>query len=312
MNTYQRLFSGLQLRWLVTLKWVVLIGFAILTSITENILPTGFLPPESQYFFDAFESVFGNLIFIGLLWCIFKAKGFSLRAFWQRPVRAQSWYWLLLLFVPLKLSAMLLNLLIGYFIESFNYLPFQKVSEINPLGMWIIAPWKSHWYLAYNALSVFDTVLLGPFAEELFFRGVVLHRLSLKYGDSKGLWLSALLFGAFHFHGILHATLIGWVLGFVYLQTRNLKVSIYWHILHNSISILVAMVASDPSILDHWWIEKMFDAIGLSLLGGFLVFLPIGIRWVRQQRITYTAPLFQESATDPCINDNKDKQKGHR
>lgn len=298
MNPYQQLFSGIKLRWLIPLQWIVVIVISFLISITVDSLPAGFMPPESQYLFKALESVSGQLIFILLLWRMFKAKGFGLNMFWQKPVSAQSWYWLLLLFVPLKLSAMSLNLLISYFIESFNYLPFQEASDINPLGMWIIVPWKSYWYLAYNALSVFNLVLLTPFAEELFFRGIVLHRLSLKYGDYKGLWFSSLLFGAMHLHGFLHATLVGFVLGFVYLQTRNLKVSIYWHILHNAVAILIAMFASDPSILDQFWIEEAFYAMGLGLFGGFLMFLPTGIRWVRQQRITYTSPLFQNQSID--------------
>lgn len=296
MTDYRQVFAGLQLRGLVPLQWALLIGAYILIEILNLCLPTGFLPPESQYFFEAFPNLLGQLLFIGALWMICKSKGFSLQSFWHLPIAPQKWYWLGLLFIPLMLMSLTLNALIGYFIENFSYLPFEEASELNPLGMWIIEPWKSHWYLAYNFLSVFNLVLLTPFVEELFFRGFVLHRLSLKYGAYKGLFFSALFFGAFHLHGIGHATLIGLVLGFVYLQTRNLRVTIYWHMLHNGVSTLFSILNSDFSILDQPEIEHTFDAVGLGLLGIFLVCLPTGIRWLRQQRVTYTAPLFQEAS----------------
>jgi membrane protease YdiL (CAAX protease family) len=304
MPNYQSLFSSLRLRWLILLWYGTFSGAYLLMALVRFYTPTDFWSPESLSFYEAFPNFLGQITLIGMLWAICRRKGFSLSDFWPKPASPKSWYWLLLLFLPLLLVTIATNFALAYFFEWLmtyrdSFSQTQTILDLNPSGSWILHASKSYWFQAYNFVSVFGTVVLAPCLEELFFRGIALHRLSVKYGSYKGLWLSAMLFGIFHLQGFIDATLFGLVLGFVYMQTRSLKITICWHILHNAVFTLIAIIVSQSEVLTNMWVEGIINAISIGLLFAFLLFLPKGIRWVSHQPIYYTAPLFREKE-NPC------------
>jgi membrane protease YdiL (CAAX protease family) len=81
--------------------------------------------------------------------------------------------------------------------------------------------------------------LLPGLSEELLFRGVMLPALGL---DWNGLTISSLCFGILHFSSpkqwayVIWATIVGFMLGYVTIETRNLLVPVLAHILTNLVS----------------------------------------------------------------------------
>ncbi|MBN4064466.1 CPBP family intramembrane metalloprotease [Dehalococcoides mccartyi] len=84
--------------------------------------------------------------------------------------------------------------------------------------------------------------ILGPIAEEIFFRGFVLRGLVKRFGIFRSLLLSSLIFGVFHIDpGAIFPTFaLGLALGWVYLKTGSIWPAMFAHGLHNTVAVLVA------------------------------------------------------------------------
>ncbi|MBL4704766.1 MAG: CPBP family intramembrane metalloprotease [Flavobacteriales bacterium] len=101
------------------------------------------------------------------------------------------------------------------------------------------------WMVLLNVLTM---ALVPAVGEELFFRGVILR---LSYQGTKkihlGVILSAVLFAIFHFdfENVLSITLMGVVLGYIYIYTGSLLVPMVLHFLNNAVLILIAAYGSE-------------------------------------------------------------------
>lgn len=84
--------------------------------------------------------------------------------------------------------------------------------------------------------------LLGPIAEEIFFRGFVLPGLIKRLGVGRALVISSLVFGLFHIDpgAIVPTFALGLALGWVYLKTGSIWPAIFAHGLHNTVAVLIA------------------------------------------------------------------------
>ena len=93
-------------------------------------------------------------------------------------------------------------------------------------------------------LLLFNLVIycaIGPFAEELYFRKIVLEAFESKYGTIKALVASAMVFAVVHGfnYGIINLFIGGIILGFIYKKTRNLFLPFLFHALWNLPKILL-------------------------------------------------------------------------
>lgn len=81
--------------------------------------------------------------------------------------------------------------------------------------------------------------LLGPFCEEVFFRGFALAGFAKRFGPARAVVLSALLFGLFHLSpGLVVPTFIfGIVLGWLYTRTGSILPSIAAHSFQNILAL---------------------------------------------------------------------------
>lgn len=94
------------------------------------------------------------------------------------------------------------------------------------------------------ALAVLALAVVGPFAEELFFRGFLtaalggLHALPMA--------ISTLVFAAVHFEPRAFPVLaiLGGILAFVYRATRSILPAAALHMLNNAIAVAAALAAS--------------------------------------------------------------------
>lgn len=95
-----------------------------------------------------------------------------------------------------------------------------------------------------TALLVASVVVLGPLAEEILFRGILLPRLAASRGVAVGLWGSAVTFGLMHPHyalGVVVVIYYGWVLGWARLRTGGLVAPMALHMTINGVVTLLAL-----------------------------------------------------------------------
>ncbi len=88
-------------------------------------------------------------------------------------------------------------------------------------------------------------VIIGPIVEEFIFRKLLIDRLG-RYGDGAAILTSGIAFGIFHgnLEQLFYATLLGFLLAFVYTKTGN-----WWHtvLLHMAVNFFGSIVAMPVS-----------------------------------------------------------------
>jgi membrane protease YdiL (CAAX protease family) len=97
---------------------------------------------------------------------------------------------------------------------------------------------------------ILAAVVVAPVAEELYFRGLLLQGLWRSFGSRWAVGISAAVFGLFHFSGaslqtvlpMVSATLIGVVLGILFVRTRNLAVTVLAHALVNGVAVSLVLL----------------------------------------------------------------------
>ncbi|QAA30248.1 CPBP family intramembrane glutamic endopeptidase [Clostridium manihotivorum] len=90
------------------------------------------------------------------------------------------------------------------------------------------------------AIGIITAVIIAPIQEEFVNRGIILNGLSKKYSPKVALVISALIFAAMHMNlpqGI-NAFLLGLILGYVYLSTKSIFLSILCHATNNICAII--------------------------------------------------------------------------
>ena len=125
----------------------------------------------------------------------------------------------------------------------------------------------------YFVLSIISTAVVPAICEEYLFRGAILTNL-LPFGKTTAILASALLFGLMHQHPlqILYTTLMGVVIGYVYIKTKSIWACIILHFANNFITVLEEYL---PLLTKLEWIDDVLD-FSIMVLGAvalLLVFL---------------------------------------
>ena len=99
-------------------------------------------------------------------------------------------------------------------------------------------------------LLILIVVIIGPIVEELIFRKLMIDRLSL-HGELYAVIVSSVAFGIFHqnVYQLFYATLFGFLLGYVYLKSGNIKLSILLHMVINLLGSVVALFIQEKLTL---------------------------------------------------------------
>lgn len=133
-------------------------------------------------------------------------------------------------------------------------------------------------------------IFVAPIAEELIFRGMILHKTSRVIPFVGANILQALLFGIYHWNIVqgIYATLMGLLLGLVYHKFRTIYAPILLHMVINASALLVALVP------DFMLAEVLLVISGILLLTGVLmklrpfVFQPVSmIEDANSEKITF-------------------------
>jgi len=99
--------------------------------------------------------------------------------------------------------------------------------------------------------SLFVMGFLPAVGEELVFRGFLQRQLGrTRMGEHAAVWVAALIFSGIHFQfeGFLPRVLLGALLGYLFLWTRNLWVPILAHFANNALQVVAAYALQDEFI----------------------------------------------------------------
>ena len=135
-------------------------------------------------------------------------------------------------------------------------------------------------------------VVAAPLIEESIFRGIMAKGFIARYQTTKGVLLSALLFGAIHASvlKLIPTIALGLILGWLYGKFKSIWPGVLAHALNNSLAFLtiaVGVQAKKTSDLGHFtWGEPVICVAGLLLLA-------YGIFTLR--RLPDSAPTISES-----------------
>ena len=162
------------------------------------------------------------------------------RDLWFRNTRFWKDIWVgiqgYLVVLPLFIAALVLLLVV---VQLFSVEP-----PPHPLVEVFLEEEKSPLITAY---SIFLACIVGPFLEEIFFRGFCYPALKNRWGQGWALVLSSAFFAAIHqnLFAFIPVFILGLALGYLYEKRGTLLPSITLHILHNSVFILYFFLAKE-------------------------------------------------------------------
>ena len=95
-------------------------------------------------------------------------------------------------------------------------------------------------------LVIAVAVVIGPIIEELIFRKYFIDKLGV-FGDRTAVVVSAVAFGLFHgnLSQLIYATALGFVLGYTYVVTRQVKYTALMHIIINFVGTVPSLLLAD-------------------------------------------------------------------
>ena len=135
----------------------------------------------------------------------------------------------------------------------------------------------------YIILSIILAGIIPAFAEEMFFRGVILSGFKDNYSQKKAIIISSLLFGIIHLNPwqFVTAFIIGLISAWICLQIKSILPSIYMHLFNNMLIVLAMKYGDIISIkgfntahYERTFQLLWFDAVGIILTGiGVLLFI---------------------------------------
>lgn len=145
------------------------------------------------------------------------------------------------LYSPVSASYLFWSAIMGI---SMIYLIDYLMSRLRFLPDWLSDTFD---LLQSGWLGIACVAILGPILEELLFRGAITKVLLKKYNPVKAILISGLIFGIFHMNPaqVVGATLIGFILAWIYYKTHSLIPCILIHIMNNSLSVFLALKYPD-------------------------------------------------------------------
>ncbi len=126
------------------------------------------------------------------------------------------------------------------------------------------------------ALWSLSAVVIAPLLEEFIFRGIIIHKLELKWGLLPGILISSLLFALLHFRfDVVPLFVMGLLYAFLYLKSNSLWPSICCHAAYNFGIISVPLVSrlSSKTTFDNT--DEMIQVYQQSVQSNPWVLVPI-------------------------------------
>lgn len=141
-----------------------------------------------------------------------------------------------------------------------------------------------HLDVGRGAWTILMLVAMAPIFEELLCRGVVLGSLRARYGVTVAWLASSIFFGVMHIQPaqVISASVIGLILGFVYLSTESIWSVMILHALNNAVAYLLLMAGYEQTLLIDLvesrtlYVVIYIAALALSAISGFMMARALG------------------------------------
>lgn len=130
--------------------------------------------------------------------------------------------------------------------------------------------------LSRNMVGVLSITILAPILEEVLFRGAIQGYLMRCFKNPYvGIIIASLVFGVFHLNPsqIVYASLLGFILGWIYYRTRSLLPVIIGHILNNSLATLSTLMLGDVE-------EEILTSGGISGILSVVAVFALAALWL--------------------------------
>lgn len=222
-------FKFIKIRYLVLLLIVLTLILSMILAITNL---TG---PE-------WDLATGFLIYILIFWWIlknFNRVNLNLGKFiGHLPIKFN---WLLLFIITIAL--ILLSLGLGeFFIYVISVIDPSTLNEL-PSTTLLYTPSDTPLAPYLNMVDFTIAVILAPFVEEFLFRGVMLHRFTIKWGIRPAILVSSVIFAFLH-TDIIGAFIFGVVMCVLYIKTSSILVPIVAHMINNLLAYVLVILSS--------------------------------------------------------------------
>jgi membrane protease YdiL (CAAX protease family) len=153
-------------------------------------------------------------------------------------------------------------------------------SEVNSLVVAVIPGGEAaaqsilEFFQKDTYVFIVSAILVGPFVEELIFRGLILQGFLRRYTVRKAIVVSALLFAVFHGNvfQFTPALTAGLVFGWWYVKTGSLVSCIFGHAINNA---LIAFAASFVGAYFPQYEGPQFNPLWVDIVGVILLILGI-------------------------------------
>ena len=184
------------------------------------------------------HTTLSDFLCVGLVIYFIRRSGVDWRDLWFRNTRFWNDVWVgiqgYLAVLPLFAVALVLLLLVVRF--------FSIEPPPHPLVEVFLEEEKAPLVTAY---SIFLACIVGPFLEEIFFRGFCYPAMKNRWGKSWALVLTSAFFAAIHqnLFAFIPVFILGLALGYLYEKRGTLISSITLHSIHNSVFILYFFLA---------------------------------------------------------------------
>jgi uncharacterized protein len=117
-------------------------------------------------------------------------------------------------------------------------------------------------------MLIISAVVVAPIYEEIIFRGILLKGMAKRINPIIALVISSLLFAVVHLNipQFINALLLGLVIGFIYLTTQSIYLSIFAHFINNLLALTIssrfALIGGKHAIEIH----GMLFILGITLI----------------------------------------------
>jgi uncharacterized protein len=259
-------FKKIKVRWF--LLWVIISFFVTAVfGVLNNFIY--WVSPE------IFMGVAGIFIYLAALtWLLISFNKYNInlkRLFFSYHKVKVSWGYFIFLTLLLTVLSLGIQLCIVY-IFSFN------PTFTNDL----ITNSKSPSNTIFSPYQFFTTLVLGPFVEELFFRGYLFNKWGETIGAKKSLLISSFIFGICHIAGggFFAQFFLGLLCCIAYIKTKSLIVPIVLHMFANTtVTILYYLLPNDTGNekMDPVTIANQLKLLGEIGLVFIVLILPVSL-----------------------------------
>lgn len=140
------------------------------------------------------------------------------------------------------------------------------IHEIEKSASLIIEKFIADKTIIGIASNLFIIAILAGIGEELFFRGCMQQMIGkIAKNDHLAIWITAIIFSTIHFqfYGFFPRILLGALLGYLFVWSRNLWVPIIAHTLHNALNVAAMQYyygtpqydnLENINVADYWWL----------------------------------------------------------